>query len=169
MIVLNESHALLKHLLSGALECCDPQLASEIAWKGGYRAGENFVYNHLDLSDPPAIFCQKLRAKSQFSGFPAWNFCQTNRQYQIQFACIPGCPGRQSCQNQRPPLYCKFMQGYLLGALESYQGAPGQLVVHCHTQPEPCCFHIFPASFSHLPLADLEKKTAGSPPSNGQL
>lgn len=142
---------MLKHLLAGIHQQVGPGEAGRIACESGYMAGEDFLYQYLDLQDPPKVFYQKLIEKGSYTGFPLWDIEYGNNvtgQIEIRFAGIRGCRGKDC---KKPPLQCEFMKGYLAGILECYTGGNCKVAVHCGAMADQaplasnrcCCFTIW--------------------------
>lgn len=144
----NVTHMMIKYLLDEMLECCGLSRAKHVAYQGGFFAGEDFLYKHLNLQDTPESFCAALMEKNQSLWFPQWNFqCVDTRTgcLHISFDGMCGCRGKVG---KKPTLQCEFMQGYLLGILECYTGCSNELKVHCKSQSgtdkQQCKFEIIP-------------------------
>lgn len=138
---------MVKHLLEGIRQQVSPGEAGNIARESGRMAGEDFLFQYLDLQDPPKIFYQKLMKKSNCTGFPLWDIDSgvggKHGQIIVRFAGIRGCRGN-GCKKQ--PLHCEFMKGYLAGILECYTGGSCCVDTNCGAMadrelsvPYRCC------------------------------
>lgn len=131
IIVKRFPERVLKYILQSTFESVGREEAGKIAQTGGYYAGEDFLYNHLDLEDPLTDFCDKLSELNKNTSFPDWKIDVTdsnNRTFNISFSGPNDCRG---VYGGMPPLYCKFMQGYLLGIFDCYMNRKNILTMYC--------------------------------------
>ena len=126
------SQRMITHLLQGILECsASYEKARLTARKCGMLAGEDFLYNHLDLGAPPEQFVREWEKMHRYTGFPSLAIQCENKEtgcLRICFNCLRGC---RAGRGGKPLLQCHFMQGYLLGVLECYCNCKNELKVYC--------------------------------------
>lgn len=131
------------------------RLALSIARESGLLAGEKYTYNYLDLQDSPNDFLERLRSIRGKTGLAGWKiekYDTVTGDIAVTIQPPNGCPGRSKSVQS---LQCGYMEGFILGILESYTNCKYSVKAECGNcgnkgtrSPEEdlCYFRLCPKS-----------------------